>query len=208
MERCLGHKTDSFDGLDMAGGEGGSVKDSDQVAEVRDPSGTSTLHPPTRALHGERLVQGPTSAPQASASPPGCLRCGRGSPTPHCVTPGQFLGLSGPVPGASMHPPLQEEHEGAGSHQLRQRTLKNLSCQPHPPLPGTQQAEGHLGQGLRKRTWPSPSCPALTTSPLPRRGPLESKPPIPGAVSPDPASDSEPHSVAGAAQALGMNSLP
>lgn len=46
-----------------------------------------------------------------------------------------------------MRLPLQEEHEGAGSHQPRQRTWENLSCRPDQPLPGDLQAEGTSGAG-------------------------------------------------------------
>lgn len=42
----------------------------------------------------------------------------------------------------------------------------------------------------------------------PPEGPVESKPAIPGVTTPGPASDPEPHSLAQAAQAWGMDSLP
>ena len=114
--------------------------------------------PPPEPSSGE--ARAGTQSPQPHPGPcfpPGCLRYGRGSPATHCVTSGRVLSLSGPVAGASVYPSLREERECAGSHRLRQRTLQNLSCQPHPPLPGTLQAEGHLRQGLRKSTQPSSS---------------------------------------------------
>lgn len=149
------------------------------VCTPREGGSGTCLHPQrggSRArLHPQRGGQGPVCTPRALIGeeagagsqsphpnpgpcfPPGCLRRGRGSPTTHCVTSDCVLSLSGPISGASAYPPLQEEREGSGSHWLRQRTLQNLSCQPHRPLPGTPQAEGHLGQGLRKSTQRSSS---------------------------------------------------
>lgn len=146
-------------------------------------------HTPWSTLGGGQ-VQEPSFGPQDLCFP------SRLSYNPPCDP--------GPISGPSVGPSLQEEHEGAGSHRLGQRTWKNLSCQPHPLFLGTQQAEGHPGPSLGKRAQLRSDTPYTSNQPCTRMRALGSKPPMPGAATPGPGSDSEPDTLA---EALGTNDL-
>lgn len=78
-------------------------------------------------------------------------------------------------------PPPGEEHEGAGSHQLRQRNWKNLSRGPTPPA----HSAGRGAPGPRA-CLSSGTCPTRTTSPQPTRRALGPN------LQPSPPSVSEP----------------